>query len=118
MTTPNDRKTVQVSLPVHTRLHELATVMDTTADGVLRYFLDKSAVHMALSDRQRQRWEHAARTSGASLQEFIRARVEAALMYDCDPTALYGMNQKLDQILRVLPHPVQTWEVRPPSEPT
>ena len=79
--------------------------MNTSADGVLKVVLDPAFVHIPLSETQRARWAHAARAGGMDLEEFVKARVEAALLYDCDPPALYGMDKKLSDILAIVSRP-------------
>lgn len=85
MTSPSERKTMQVSTDVHASVYELAQELGLTADGVLRRLLDKSSVHIPLSGVQRERWEKAAQFAGVPLDQFIVLRVEAALEYGTDP---------------------------------
>lgn len=82
MTTAEERKTMQVSPGVHAAVHELATRLETSADGALRHLLDKSTIRVQVSEHQRRRWTVAADQLGLSVSEWVSHRIEAALAYD------------------------------------
>lgn len=81
MTTPDDRKTLQVSPDVHAAVYELATRLGTSANGALGHLLDKSTIRVQAPESQRLRWTAAARGAGLPLSEWINHRVEAALQH-------------------------------------
>ena len=81
MSTPDDRKTMQVSPSVHTAVHDLATKLGTSADGALRHLLDKSTIRVQVSELQRRRWTAAADDAGMSLPGWISHRIETVLEY-------------------------------------
>lgn len=103
MTTPDDRKTIKISAARHAKLIELAEGTRSTVDDVLGMLVGPDTLLVQLSEQQRARWMHAARQGGMSLEEFVKARVEAALQYDADPTALYVINKNITEVLRRLP---------------
>lgn len=82
MSTPDERKTMQVSPAVHAAVHELATQLDTSADGALRHLLDKSTIRVQAPEPQRRRWTVAAERTGLPLPQWISHQVEAALQND------------------------------------
>lgn len=90
MTTPENRKTVQVSADVHTGLYNLASDLELTADGVLRRLLDKATVHIPCTDVQRARWQKAADAAGLTVEDYVICSVES--------TIRYGQAATLDQI--------------------
>lgn len=91
MTSPEDRKTMQVSTVVHARVYELAAELETSASGVLSRFLDKSSVHITPSERQRERWEAAAADAGMDVERFVEHLVESCLMWGTDLKSLGDM---------------------------
>jgi hypothetical protein len=88
MTAPVDYKTIKVSAEVHRRIHNIAAKLNTSADGAIAFLLGDSTVRVPVSDQQRERWKAAAETAGASVEEFVKLRVEAAIQYTGDPAAL------------------------------
>ena len=81
MTTPDDRKTLQVSPDVHAAVYELATRLGTSANGALGHLLDKSTIRVQVSEAQRDRWAVAAVKQGLSLSDWISHRIEDALRH-------------------------------------
>lgn len=82
MSTPDERKTVQVSPAVHEAVYELATRLGTSANGAISHLLDKSTIRVQVSEAQRDRWAVAAVKEGLSLGEWISHRIEALLRHD------------------------------------
>lgn len=82
MTTAEERKTMQVSPGVHAAVHELATRLGTSADGVLRYLLDPYTIRVQVSEAQRDRWAVAAVKEGLALPQWVSHRIEAGLTHD------------------------------------
>lgn len=79
MSTPDERKTLQVSPAVHTAVYELATRLETSADGALRHLLDKSTIRVQLTPEQHARWGSHAYGLGVSLSTWVVLQVERAL---------------------------------------
>ena len=104
MSTPDERKNIKVSAATHARIYALAANGET-ADDVLGRLVQPDSVLIGLSPRQYARWADAARAGGMSLQEFVTARVEAALTFDADPTGLYVIHRQLEELFRRLPAP-------------
>lgn len=114
MTSPNERRTIKVSARVHHRVHEMADRMEVGAGRVVEHLLD--AVHVPLSEIQRQRWEAAARAAGVPLAEWIVLRVEAAAEFGHDPGA---MGVALDYLRSISAHlgvMLQRSETVPPTQ--
>lgn len=100
MATPDDRKTLQVSADVHAAVHEMATAMSTSADGVLRHLFDKSTIRVHVADQQRQRWEAAAAKAGLPLPFWIAHRLEAFLEGTADRETLKQVFYRVDMLCR------------------
>lgn len=79
MSTPDERKTMQVSPSVHTAVHDLATRLGTSADGALRHLLDKSTIRVHLTPKQRDRWGTQADAMGVHVSSWVVLQVEDAL---------------------------------------
>jgi hypothetical protein len=79
MTTPDDRKTLQVNTAVHAAVYELSTELGTSVNGALAHLLDKSSIRVQVSEVQRSRWAAAAKKARMSLEEWIIHRIGAAL---------------------------------------
>lgn len=114
MTPPGVYKTLKVSPETHARVHELANRLNGSADEAIAYLLGRSTVCVPLSAIQRERWKTAADEAGVALPEFVKMRVEAALQYDGDLSALWLIRDQLRVIARTLGAPVQ----RDPSTTT
>lgn len=104
MSTPDERKNIKVSAATHRAVYALAATGET-ADDVLSRILGPGALLLELSELQRERWAIAARAGGMSVEEFVKARVEAALTFDADPTGLYVIHRQLEELFRRLPAP-------------
>lgn len=102
MSTPDERKNIKVSAATHRAVYGQAAYGET-ADDVLSRIFGPDTVLLHLAERQRERWMAAAAAGGMSLEEFIKARVEAALTFDADPTGLYVIHRQLNDLLRRLP---------------
>jgi hypothetical protein len=81
---PNGTKTVRVSHEMHTQLGALADRLNGTVDDAVRYLLDRDMVRIPMAPEQRRRWQDAATGTGMKLEEFVTARVEAAIQYGSD----------------------------------
>lgn len=82
MSTPDDRKTMQVSPAVHAAVHELATRLETSADGALRHLLDKSTIRVQVTPAQLERWAARAHDLGVDLSTWVGMQVESVLLSD------------------------------------
>ena len=79
MTTPDERKTLQVSPAVHKAVHDLGTRLGTSAEGALRHLLKPYTVRVQLEPAQYTRWSAAADALGVTLPTFAVQRVEESL---------------------------------------
>lgn len=86
MTTPDERKTMQVSPGVHEAVHALGTQMGLSADGVLRYLLDEYTLRVHVQPAQQRRWKAAADEAGIPLSDWVSFRIEASLQFPQGPS--------------------------------
>jgi hypothetical protein len=73
-----------VSTPVHSRVHQLAAQLGSSADEAIRVLTDESTVRLPLSPEQYERWHAYAAAAGIPLADWITHRIEAAIQYGTD----------------------------------
>jgi len=84
MNNPPERKSLKVSAPVHSRVHQVANELGASAHEAIRLLVDPSTVCLPLSPEQHARWTSYAQASGIPLAEWIEHRIEAAIQYGTD----------------------------------
>lgn len=83
------RRSVKLSTPVHSAVHQLATQLGKSADEAVRLLVDPSTVRLPLSTTQHQRWTSYADAAGVPLADWITQRIEAAIQYGSDPGTMH-----------------------------
>ena len=75
------RKSLKVSTPVHSAVHDLATRLGKTANEAISLLVDESTVRLPLSTEQHARWTAVAQAAGLPLPEWIMQQCEAGIRY-------------------------------------
>ena len=96
MSTPDERKTMQVSPSVHTAVHDLATRLGTSADGALRHLLQPYTVRVRLESGQYARWSRYAEGAGVTLSTWVLLQTEASLRTAPDRKTLEQIFHRVD----------------------
>lgn len=96
MTTPDERKTLQVSPAVHKAVHDLGTRLGTSAEGALRHLLKPYTVRVQLEPAQYTRWSAAADALGVTLPTFAVQRVEESLKPSSERQTLEQIFYRVD----------------------
>ena len=104
MNNPPDRKSLKVSTRVHSRVHQVASELSTSAAEAIGLLVDPSTVCLPLSPEQHERWTAYAEASGIPLAEWITHRIEAAII---ERHAVDGRREieHLPEIVEIVPAP-------------
>jgi hypothetical protein len=100
MSTPENTKSAKFSAETHEALMALGRDLGETADGALRHLLGMSTIRVEVTDIQRARWTAAAHKAGVSVDEFVRLRVEACLMFGIDYDGLAWIHAGVDALCK------------------
>jgi predicted transcriptional regulator len=87
-TTQAATKTVRIPPELHARLDKLAVHLNGSMADAIAWLFDPGMVRISVSPEQGKRWRDAAAANGMPVNEFVSARVEAAIQYGADPGAL------------------------------
>jgi hypothetical protein len=98
MTAPVEYKSIKVSPETHRLIHDLAAEMGGSADTALAHLLATSTVRVPLTPHQYDRWKAKASETGVDVAEFVRNRIEAALLYGTDPGAIGLMYRNIEAL--------------------
>lgn len=96
MSTPDERKTLQVSPAVHKAVHDLGTRLGTSAEGALRHLLKPYTIRVQLEPAQYTRWTVAADVLGVSLPTYVVQRVEESLKPSTERQTLEQIFYRVD----------------------
>lgn len=95
MSAPVERKSIKVSPEIHEAVHRLSTAHGVSADETIRSLLNVSTVAprlpLYLSEGQLARWSAYAEAAGMSVEDWVVARVEAAIQYGIDPGTMHDV---------------------------
>jgi predicted HicB family RNase H-like nuclease len=118
MNNPPDRKSLKVSTRVHSRVHQVASELSTSAAEAIGLLVDPSTVCLPLSPEQHARWTRYAEASGISLAEWITHRVEAAIQYGTDQGTMAEVLKGVRALLaRTAPPPPPRRPLKPKETP-
>ena len=102
MTAPIDRMSIKVTPEVHRLVHDLATELQCTANDAIAHLAGSSTVRVPVTEVEYERWKAAADSRGLRVDEWVKLRVEAALMIDMDPGMLSRNLQSLNANMNVI----------------
>lgn len=103
------RKSLKVSTPVHSAVHELAAQLGKSADDAIAALVDPSTVRLPLSPQQHQRWTAVSQAAGLSLTDWIIQQCEAGIRY--------GGAETFNQIFRRVDMLVRHFGIEQPPPP-
>lgn len=109
MTSPDTTKTLRVSAETHAQVMAHARRLRATVDETVADLADESTIRLLVSDKQRSRWERAAKERGLRLGDFVRLLVEAGITYN---------PRTLDQVFYRVDALVKSAGITPQSTPT
>lgn len=102
MTAPIDRMSIKVTPEVHRLVHDLAANLQCTANDAIAHLAGSSTVRVPVTEVEYERWKAAADSRGLRVDEWVKLRVEAALMIDMDPGMLSRNLQSLNSNMNAI----------------
>lgn len=118
MSNPPDRKSLKVSTRVHSRVHQVASELSTSAAEAIGLLVDPSTVCLPLSPEQHEKWTSYAEASGIPLAEWITHRIEAAIQYGTDQGTMIEVLKGVRTLLaRSAPPPPPRRPLKPKETP-